>query len=743
MYGASVVVMAFDENGQAATREEKIRICERAYQLLTVKAGFPAEDIIFDPNVLAIATGMSEHSGYGRDYIEALTEIRARCPGVRFSGGISNLSFSFRGQNEIREAMHTVFLYHAIRAGLDMAIVNAGMIHVYENLNPELRDLCERVIWNKDAEATEELIAYGQKLGAKSAGGGGRKAGDDLAWRKEPVAARLTHALVHGIDKFVEEDTLEVYKLLGSALLVIEGPLMDGMKVVGDLFGDGKMFLPQVVKSARVMKRAVAILEPFMESQGETRAAQSTFVLATVKGDVHDIGKNIVSVVLTCNGYRVVDLGVMVTADKIIDAAIREKAQFVGLSGLITPSLDEMSFVAAQMEARGLSVPLLIGGATTSQLHTAIKIAPHYSGPVNHIKDASLVTQVCSELSGEGRGEFASALKVMQKEMREGYAKRSQARKVLSLVEARARGLKTDWEKTFRARPSRTGAFDLPVTLAELVPYVDWGPFFWTWDLKGKFPGILDHPKYGESARNLHSDALAMLKKMVAEKWTEPRARIGIFRASAENETVHLSDESGAPLEDIHFMRMQAEPEKADTLTMCLSDYIAPKAFEDYLGTFAVTSGRGLNVRADQFEDSGDDYNSIMVKALGDRLAEALAEWVHVQFRKICGLKEDLSIEQLINEEYQGIRPAPGYAACPDHTLKASIWKLLGGSEKTGITLTESFAMDPGSSVSGFMFLHPEARYFNVGQIADDQWASLAVLKKTTPKQIERWVAFQ
>ncbi len=736
MYGAAVVVMAFDENGQAATVDEKVRICSRAYKLLTEKAGFPPEDIIFDPNVLAIATGMSEHNEYGRNFIDALKAIRERCPGVRFSGGISNLSFSFRGQNEIREAMHTVFLYHAIRAGLDMAIVNAGMILVYENLKPELRELCERVIWNKDAEATEELITYGQNLGRQKSGGA-KRSGDDLEWRKQPVQARLTHALVHGIDKFVEEDTLEVYKEMGSPLLVIEGPLMDGMKVVGDLFGDGKMFLPQVVKSARVMKKAVAIIEPFMEAKSEKRAAQSTFVLATVKGDVHDIGKNIVSVVLTCNGYRVVDLGVMVTADKIIDAAIREKADFVGLSGLITPSLDEMSFVASQMEARGLKVPLLIGGATTSQLHTAIKIAPNYSAPVNHIKDASLVTQACSELSGEKRGEFGVALKNLQKEMRESYAKRSQARKVLSLGQARARGLKTDWAKSFRAKPTRTGAFDLPVSLSELVPYIDWGPFFWTWDLKGKYPGILEHPKYGESARSLFADAQAMLKKMVTEKWTEPRARLGIFKAHSQNESVLLETES------IHFMRQQAEPEKAEALLMCLSDYVAPKGFEDYIGTFAVTSGRGLNARADAFEKAGDDYNSILVKALGDRLAEALAEYAHVKFREICGVKEDLSIEQLINEDYQGIRPAPGYAACPDHTLKTQIWNLLGGEKATGIALTESFAMDPGSSVSGFMFLHPEARYFSVGMIADDQWEALAKLKNTTPKQIERWVAFQ
>ena len=730
MYGASAVVMAFDENGQAATREDKVRICERAYKLLTQKADFPAEDIIFDPNVLAIATGMSEHNGYGRDFIEALGEIRARCPGVRFSGGISNLSFSFRGQNEIREAMHTVFLYHAIRAGLDMAIVNAGMIQVYENLNPELRDLCERVIWNKDDQATEELIAFGQKLGPKST----RRAGDELAWRKEPVAARLSYALVHGIDKFVDEDTREVFQQMGSPLAVIEGPLMDGMKVVGDLFGAGKMFLPQVVKSARVMKKAVALLEPYMAASKETRAAQSTFVLATVKGDVHDIGKNIVSVVLTCNGYRVVDLGVMVPADKIIAAAINENAQFVGLSGLITPSLEEMSFVAGQMQERGLNVPLLIGGATTSQLHTAIKIAPHYSAPVSHIKDASLVTQVCAELSGDKRGEFAKSLKNLQKEMRESYANRSKVRELVPLAQARARGLRTDWAKTFRAKPSRTGAFNLDISISELVDYIDWGPFFWTWDLKGKFPGILDHPKYGDSARGLYQDAQAMLKTIIAENWTQPLARLGIYKAYAQNESVFAAGEA------LHFMRQQTSK---DGPLLCLSDYVAPEGFDDYLGAFAVTSGQGLVAKAAEFEKAGDDYNSILIKALGDRLAEALAEWVHRQFREICGIKEDLTFDQLIDEKYQGIRPAPGYAACPDHALKTQIWNLLGGTDKIGIRLTESFAMDPGASVSGFMFAHPSARYFSVGLVGDDQWAALARLRGSTPDQVERWVAFQ
>lgn len=750
MYGAAVVVMAFDEKGQACTVDEKLRICERAYRLLVDQADFPPEDIIFDPNVLAIATGMTEHADYGRYFIESVALLKQRCPGVRISGGISNLSFSFRGQNAVREALHTVFLYHAIKAGLDMAIVNAGMIQVYENLEPRLRELCERVIWNKDGDATEELIAYSEELKARGEGGsaGAKSAVGALDWRRGTVAERMSHALVHGIDKFVEEDTLEAYKELGSPLEVIEGPLMGGMKVVGDLFGDGKMFLPQVVKSARVMKRAVAVLEPFMKAGESERPAQATVVLATVKGDVHDIGKNIVSVVLTCNGYRVVDLGVMVPADRILDAAVKENASFVGLSGLITPSLDEMSFVAGQMEQRKMSLPLLIGGATTSQLHTAVKIAPHYGSPVIHIKDASLVTQVCSELTGERGGAFVEDLKKLQGEMREGFAKRAAARKLLPLKDARERALKCDWSAVPRAKPSKTGVFDIEVGIDELLEYVDWSPFFWTWDLKGRFPAILEHPKYGSSAKNLWADAQVLIEKMRKEKWAVPRARVGIFRASSHEESVKLFDEKGgrgvSGVDAVHFMRQQTEPEKPSSPMMALSDYIAPEklGLEDYMGVFAVTSGEALQERARKYSEAGDDYSSIIVKALADRLAEALAEYTHLKFREICGLKENLSVEQMINEDYQGIRPAPGYAACPDHTLKAQIWTLLGGNEAIGARLTESFAMEPAASVAGFMFLHPQARYFAVGHVGEDQWKHLAQLRGLEPKQVERWVAF-
>lgn len=736
MYGAAVIVMAFDEQGQAASREDKIRICERAYGLLVNQAGFPPEDIIFDPNVLAIATGMAEHNNFARDFIECVTEIRRRCPGVRFSGGISNLSFSFRGQNQIREAMHTVFLFHAIKNGLDMAIVNAGMIQVYEDLDLELRELCERVIWNHDSQATEDLIAYGQRQKAKGLRASERKSLDVSKWRNESVANRLRYALVHGVDKYVEEDALEAYRELGSPLAVIEGPLMDGMKVVGDLFGAGKMFLPQVVKSARVMKKAVALLEPFMKASKQSHLGQPTFVLATVKGDVHDIGKNIVSVVLSCNGYRVLDLGVMVPADKIIETAINEKAQFIGLSGLITPSLDEMAYVAEQMEKREVNIPLLIGGATTSQLHTAVKIAPAYSGIVSHIQDASLVAQECSRFLNENSDAAAKSLKALQSQMRVNYESRSKTQRFLSLPEARERAFRSDWSKIPRAKPTRLGAFELKVTIEELIPYIDWSPFFWTWDLKGRFPGILEHAKYGEAARNLYRDAGLMLDRMKSESWTSPHSRIGIFEAYSRNESIVLANGT-----ELHFMRQQIESGKGYQL--CLSDYVAPQTYNDYVGVFAVTAGAGIEEKAKQFERAHDDYSAILVKALGDRLAEALAEWTHRQFREICGLvNEKLSFEDLIREQYQGIRPAPGYAACPDHSLKTQIWSLLGGEEKIGARLTESLAMDPGSSVSGFMFFHPEAHYFSVGPIDDDQWSELARLKGLPLVELKRWIPF-
>ncbi len=747
-YGASAVVMAFDELGQAVTLDDRLRICERAYKLLTEKAGFEPEDIIFDPNVLAVATGMSEHNDYARGFIEAVSEIKKRCPGVRISGGISNLSFSFRGQNTVREAMHTVFLYHSIKNGLDMAIVNAGMIQVYEQLDPDLRNLCERVIWNKDADATEELITYSLKHKDDKKAAAGPNEAD--AWRQGTVSERLSHSMVNGIDKFVDIDTLEALKELQNPIKVIEGPLMDGMRIVGDLFGDGKMFLPQVVKSARVMKKAVAVLEPYMLKNNSKATTKGKFLIATVKGDVHDIGKNIVGVVLTCNGYEVIDLGVMVPAEKILETALKEDVQFVGLSGLITPSLEEMCFVAQQFDKKGSDIPILIGGATTSQLHTAVKIAPHYRGPISHVKDASLVVQTCSGLSGFEKDTYVNELRDLQKKMSDSFAKQVSNKNLLSLADARRRKLITDWPNTFVPNPSRTGVFDLKVSTEELAKLLDWSPLFWAWEIKGKFPSILKHPKYGVEATKLYNDAQVLLGRMIRENWLTPRARIGIFRAGSFDESVRLFNTpapTDSPAEnlqslcDVHFTRQQMTE---TTSSLCLSDYIAPlnSGIPDYMGVFAVTSGDDLQKRAREFELQHDDYTSIMIKAMGDRLAEALAEYAHLEFRRICGIRENYSLEDLLEEKYQGIRPAPGYPACPDHALKVDIWNLLGGPDAIGARLTDSYAMDPAGTVSGFMFTHPEAKYFRSGAIGDDQLNELARLRSKTPEEVRRYLAF-
>ena len=741
MYGAAMVIMAFDENGQACTIEDKVRICSRAYKLLTEQAGVDPQDIIFDPNVLAIATGMSEHADYAKNFIDSIKLLTKECPGARFSGGISNLSFSFRGQNQIREALHTVFLHHAIKNGLDMAIVNAGMIQTYDQLDGTLRELCEQAVWNTDEQSTEKLIALSQELQASKEKKGSTQ-DESLAWRKGSVEERLAYSLLKGIEKFVEQDTLEALDKLKRPLLVIEGPLMDGMKVVGELFGEGKMFLPQVVKSARVMKKAVAILEPHMKSESDRSQDRPTFLLATVKGDVHDIGKNIVGVVLTCNGYNVIDLGVMVPAEKILSEAQKVNANFIGLSGLITPSLDEMAFVAQQMEKQGFTTPLMIGGATTSQLHTAVKIAPNYSGPVVHVKDASLVVQACADLTGNHHEVFREKHRTLQNQMREDFARKSAQKSQLPLAEARkARTLLAPTPPPHVA-PTQLGAIDLQPNLSEIVKFIDWSPFFWTWDLKGRFPAILEHPKFGESAKSLWKDAQQMLQRMVVEKWCEPKARIGIYPAASRDESVFINDVTARREHSIHFMRQQSSE---NGRYQCLADYILPKGstHQDYLGVFAVTSGDRIQAKAVEFEKAHDDYNAIMLKALGDRIAEALAEWAHLQFRNRCGIKETLSLDQLLSEEYQGIRPAPGYAACPDHTLKLDIWELLGGEKAIGARLTESFAMDPPGTVAGFMFLHPDARYFSVGNIGDDQWASLAKLKQKDKKDLERWTAFQ
>jgi len=741
-YGAAVVVMAFDEAGQAATRDDKVRICTRAYDLLVNQAGFPPEDIIFDPNILAIATGITEHANYARDFIEAIPEIKKRCPRVRISGGVSNLSFSFRGQNRVREALHSVFLNHAIQAGLDMAIVNAGMIQVVEQIEPALRDLCERVIWNKDDRATEELIEYSQRLGQE-----GKSAAAlleaEASWRQLPLFERISHALVNGIEKHIEDDALQAFQELKSGLKVIEGPLMDGMKVVGELFGSGKMFLPQVVKSARVMKRAVAALEPHMPKlQDGGSGGKGKFLIATVKGDVHDIGKNIVAVVLTCNGFEVTDLGVMVSAETILEHAIAKNVDFVGLSGLITPSLDEMAFVASQFEARGFKIPLLIGGATTSQLHTAVKIAPQFNGVVHHVQDASLVVQTCTQLMGDQREVYVTQLKELQSKMRENHLRKARETNFLPLPIARARRFQPNWNQYQAPTPKQVGVFDLNISLAELRSFIDWSPLFWTWGLKGKYPAILESAKFGESAKSLVADAQALLNQIQVEGWFKPRVRLGVLKAASFDETVRMRLPDGHT-QDLHFTRQQGDEL---TQNLCLSDYIAPleSGKDDWIGVFAVTSGDEIQTRAKQFETiKKDDYNSIMLKALGDRLAEALAEWAHLRFRQICGLQETLTLEELLEEKYQGIRPAPGYPACPDHSLKAEIWSTLGGPEAIGARLTDSFAMDPPGTVSGFMFLHPDSKYFRVGPIGPDQIEALSRLHNNTESETKQWLAFQ
>ena len=730
-YGAAVVIMAFDENGQATTQAERVRICGRAYDL-ALDVGLKPGDIIFDPNILAIATGMTEHAEYAREFIASIPAIKARCPGVRLSGGVSNLSFSFRGQGRIRAALHTVFLHHAIQAGLDMAIVNAGMIGVYDQLEPELRDLCERVIWNKDDQATEALIAYAAARGGEK---GASRTESPLAWREADVHERLRHALVNGIDKFVEVDTLEALAEVGTALLVIEGPLMAGMKVVGDLFGAGKMFLPQVVKSARVMKRAVAVLEPHMKGADGRAATNGTVLLATVKGDVHDIGKNIVGVVLTCNAYRVIDLGVMVPCEKIIAAAKAEKVDFVGLSGLITPSLEEMSFVAAQMTEAGLDVPLLIGGATTSSLHTAVKIAPFYPGPVHHVKDASLVVQACTKLTDAASATYRESLAATQGRLREKFQRDAAKVELLPLPEARARRFNPEGRAGAGAPPLRTGVFDLEVTPTALIEYIDWSPLFWTWGLKGKYPSIFEHAKYGEQARQLFADAKGMLDRIVGEGWLRPRARLGIFPARASDETVFFTTLKGEHA--ITFTRQQVDQGEH---CLCLADYVGRA--NDYAGVFAVTSGDEIQAKARARENAGDDYEAIMLKALGDRLAEALAEYAHRQFRRAFGSPETQSIADLFEEKYVGIRPAPGYPACPDHELKRDVWTLLGGSDAIGARLTDTLAMDPPGTVAGFMFPNPKAKYFRSGPVGADQLAALARARGRDLVETRRMLAF-
>ncbi|MCZ8131864.1 MAG: methionine synthase [Steroidobacteraceae bacterium] len=745
-YGAAVVVMAFDEQGQADTVERKVSICRRSYDLLTRVVGFPPEDIIFDPNVFAVATGIEEHAGYGVAFIEATREIRRACPHAHVSGGISNVSFSFRGNDPVREAMHAVFLYHAIRAGLDFGIVNAGQLAIYDEIPAELRERVEDVILNRRPDATERLL----EIAAKYKGGGARVTVADLEWRKLPVAKRLEHALVAGIDEFVIEDTEAARLEAARPLDVIEGPLMDGMNVVGDLFGAGRMFLPQVVKSARVMKRAVAHLVPYIEAQkdGGSRS-NGKVILATVKGDVHDIGKNIVGVVLQCNNFDVVDLGVMVPCDRILDVAEREGADMIGLSGLITPSLDEMVHVAKEMQRRGFTVPLLIGGATTSPAHTAVKIDPQYQGPVVYVKDASRSVGVCQQLvTPAARAEYVARTKAENATRREQHAAKKTKAPQLTLAEARAARPAFDWASYKPPVPRFLGLRVLDdVPLRELVPFIDWMPFFNAWEFSGTFPAILDDPEKGPTARQLYADAQRMLDRIVRERWLTARGVVGFWPANAVDDDVEVY---GSPARDalvarLHHLRQQKRKPDGQP-QLCLADYVAPResGLVDYVGGFAVTAGIGIDEHVARFEAAHDDYSAILLKALADRLAEAFAEALHLRVRReFWGYAPDerLTNDQLIAEEYRGIRPAPGYPACPDHTEKATLWRLLDAERNTDIRLTESYAMFPTAAVSGWYFAHPEARYFAVGQLGLDQVRHYASRKGLTLAEAQRWLA--
>jgi 5-methyltetrahydrofolate--homocysteine methyltransferase len=747
-YGAAVVVMAFDEKGQADCVERKVAICERAFKLLTESVGFAPQDIIFDPNIFAVATGIEEHNRYSLDFIEATAAIKQRMPAVHVSGGVSNVSFSFRGNASVREAMHSVFLYHAIRAGLTMGIVNAGQLAIYEDISPDLRERVEDVILARRADATERLLEIAERF---KGGAAAAKRGDDLEWRKLPVEERLQHALIKGLDEFVLEDTEEARLKAARPLDVIEGPLMDGMNVVGDLFGAGKMFLPQVVKSARVMKKAVSVLVPYIEQQkGGGARSNGKVVMATVKGDVHDIGKNIVGVVLQCNNFEVIDLGVMVSCEKILETAAREGASLIGLSGLITPSLDEMVHVAKEMQRLGHRQPLLIGGATTSPAHTAVKIDPQYAGAVIYVKDASRSVGVCQQLvTPSSRDSFIAKAKVEHERRREQHRNKGAKAPQLSLAQARARKFKVDWQHYTPPAPSLLGSRSFETyPLDELVPYIDWMPFFNAWEFAGKFPDILRDPVVGEAASSLYTDAKRMLATLIEEKWLEARAVIGIFPANTVGDDdiqVYADESRQTALMRLHQLRQQ-KSKPQDQPQLCLADFVAPahSGRADYIGAFALTAGIGIEAHVARFEAAHDDYSSIMLKALADRLAEAFAERMHERVRREFwgyAAQEQFDGAALIREEYRGIRPAPGYPACPDHTEKAALWRLLDAERAAGIHLTESFAMLPTAAVSGWYFSHDQARYFGVGQLDRDQVASYAQRKGMTVEQAERWLA--
>jgi 5-methyltetrahydrofolate--homocysteine methyltransferase len=742
MFGAAVVVMAFDEQGQADTKQRKIDICHRAYKILTEKIGFDPQDIIFDPNIFAIATGLEEHNNYAVDFIEATREIKRLMPLTKVSGGVSNLSFSFRGNDHVREAMHSVFLFHAIKAGMDMGIVNAGQLVVYDEIEPTLRDLCEDVILNRNNdnnEATEKLIAFAETVKAK-----GKEEKKDEAWRNASVEERLKHALINGITEYIEQDTEEARQKYPKPLDVIEGPLMAGMNVVGDLFGAGKMFLPQVVKSARVMKKSVAVLTPYIEAAKQNSSGAGKILLATVKGDVHDIGKNIVGVVLGCNGYDVIDLGVMVPADKILDTAEKEKADIIGLSGLITPSLDEMVHVAHEMKRRGMKQPLLIGGATTSRMHTAVKIAPQYDNGVVHVLDASRSVTVATNLLNEtNKKTFLSELNKEYNNLRESFNNKKTSKAYLPYEEAKVTKAYPDFRKNKTVKPKIDGikvfkAFDL----ATIQQYIDWGPFFIAWEMPGHFPQVFNDKIFGEEANKLYKDANALLKKVVEEKWLTANGVIGFWPAYSNGaDTVTLQTPKGEV--NLEFLRQQVKKAVGQP-NLSLADFIKPKDIEgeDYLGGFAVTI-TGLDARLKKYAEQHDEYNKIMLQVLADRLVEAFAECLHEQVRKVYwgyAPNEKLSNEELIREKYQGIRPAPGYPACPDHTEKIKLFELLNVTENTGIGLTESLAMYPAASVCGWYFSHPESQYFGIGKIQKDQFEDYMKRKGMSEEEATKWL---
>ena len=745
-YGAAVVVMAFDEQGQADTADRKLEICTRSYRLLTETVAMPAEDIIFDPNIFAVATGIEAHNGYAVAFFEATRRIKAELPGAHVSGGLSNVSFSFRGNNRVREAMHSVFLYHAVAAGMDMGIVNAGQLAIYEDIPEELRGAVEDVILNRDPAATDRLLVL-----ADAYRGGTKAAQVDQAWREGDVQARLTHALVNGIDDYIVEDTEEARQSAARPLAVIEGPLMAGMNVVGDLFGSGKMFLPQVVKSARVMKKAVAYLLPYMEQEdGGRRQSKGKVLLATVKGDVHDIGKSIVGVVLQCNNYEIIDLGVMVPCAKILATARSESVDIIGLSGLITPSLEEMCYVAQEMDRLEFDLPLLIGGATTSKAHTAVKISPNYSGPLVYVADASRAVGVAATLSSDRRDDYAIETREDYRRVREAHLRQQAERRQLTLDKARANRVPIDWTRFTPTAPSRIGLIEFDdYSFADVVSHIDWRPFFAAWELYGRFPDILGDDKVGAVARNLHADALVMLDRLIEDRWTTLRAVVGFWPAnSVEHDDIELYEDEGRGTVRavIHTLRQQMMRTDTRRPNHALADFIAPKdsGVADYIGAFVVTAGRGLERKAEEYEAQNDDYNAILLKALGDRLAEAFAEHMHERVRReLWGYSRDenLTNEELIAEKYRGIRPAPGYPACPDHSEKHILFDLLEARERLDISLTESFAMSPMASVCGIYFSHPDSGYFGLGRISKDQVTDYARRKGLTVGDAERWLA--